>query len=206
MDDDWWVQHIFGESLAAKHNPETAKLAGDLPPRDALGFVSRLFSNIGPLLAPFTDQQVAEGLLFLGSTGESEWMYYLYDESIDRKARYDCIRSIESLYRDCFATRCRQTQTMVSERDPLNIVCFMWWDRFPGTSVELDGELIEVMTRALQIEHVACQESALHGLGHWERHNEDRVQAIIDDWLAKHPQSPPALRAYAEAARSGNVQ
>jgi hypothetical protein len=208
MDDAWWVQHIFGESLAAQNNPEAAKRAADVSPREALALMSRLFSNCGPLLAPYTDHQVGEGLVFLGAAGESDWMYYIYDPSIDRQARFECIRSIESVYRDCFAPRCRKSTThLSSDTNSLNCVCYMWWDRFPsGGTTDSDEELIEVMARALQIEHAACQESALHGLGHWEVASDDRVHAIIDEWLAKHPQLPSALRAYAEAARNGNVQ
>ena len=63
MDDGWWLQHIFGQSLAAKANPDAARLAAEVPPRDALALMTRLFSNCGSLLAPFTDQQVAEGLV-----------------------------------------------------------------------------------------------------------------------------------------------
>ncbi len=88
----------------------------------------------------------------------------------------------------------------------------MFWDRFlsggaaDAEQAAVDGELIEVMGKALQIEHAACQESALHGLGHWEVESEDRVHTIIDDWLVRHPHLPAPLRAYAEAARDGNVQ
>jgi hypothetical protein len=207
MDDVWWLQHIFGESLAATTNPVDAKLAVEVSARDALSLMTRLFSNCGSLLAPFTDQQVADGLVFLASAGESDWMYYIYDPLIDRQVRFDCIRSIEGVYRDCFAPRCRKsTLHLSSDTNPLNSVCFMWWDRFPsGGTSDANKELIEVMARALQIEHPACQESALHGLGHWQGTSEDRVHAIIDEWLAKHPQLPSTLRAYAEAARDGNV-
>ena len=37
MDDAWWVQHIFGQSLAATTNPDVAKLAAEVSPPDALG-------------------------------------------------------------------------------------------------------------------------------------------------------------------------
>jgi len=212
MDDAWWLQHIFGQSLAAQTNLDSARLAAEVSPRDSLMLMTRVFSNCGSLLTPFTDQQVAEGLAFLAAAGESDWMYRIYDPSIDRWARVECIRSIEGVYRDCFARRCRNAAThLSSDITSINSVCYMWWDRFPSGGADdgrsdVDGELIEVMGRALEIEHVTCQESALHGLGHWEVTSEDRVHAIVDEWLVRHPQLPSALRAYAEAARNGNVQ
>jgi hypothetical protein len=57
----------------------------------------------------------------------------------------------------------------------------------------------------LQIEHAACQRSALHGLGHWSGGNDQRVPAVIDQWLAIHPNAPKKLVEYAKAARSGIV-
>src|SRR5690242_17678467 len=206
MDDTWWLSHIFGQSLEDKTNPEAAGLAAEVPPADALGLVTRIFSNCGNFLTPFTDNQVAEGLVFIGAAGQSDWMDYLYDPAIERRVRYDCIRSIETLYRDCFARRCEDIDLDGSNDNPLNSVCFMWWDRFPsggsspGSDAErpaVDEELIGVMARALQIEHAACQESALHGLGHWTSSSDDRVKRIIDQWLASHPSVPEKLVEYA---------
>jgi hypothetical protein len=57
----------------------------------------------------------------------------------------------------------------------------------------------------LAISHLACQESALHGLGHWKRAHPERVQAIIDAFLAKERGLPDVLRHYAKQARAGHV-
>jgi hypothetical protein len=212
INDTWWLDHIFGRSLADKTSPEAAEIANDLPPAEALRLTTFIFHNCRNLLAPFTDPQVAEGLEYIGASGQSDWMDYIYDPAIDRQIRYDCIRSIESLYRDCFARRCRDQ--VLSGDLPLESVCFMWWDRFPSGGVgassdaerpAVDHELITVMAKSLQIEHAACRESALHGLGHWASGNEARVEAIIDEWLAKHQHLPGKLVDYAKAARSGNV-
>ena len=212
MEDARWLEHIFGSSLGDKQNPDAAKTAADLAPADALRLVTQIFLNCGTWLAPFTDQQVADGLVFIGGAGESDWMYYVYDPATDRQARYDCIRSIETLYRDCFARRCPDRE--LSDDNSLGSVCFMWWDRFPSGGISaqsdverpaVDEELIGVMARALQIEHAACQQSALHGLGHWYGANEARVEAIIDQWLANHQHLSAKLTQYAREARSGNV-
>jgi hypothetical protein len=210
MTDAEWLQFIFGRQVADHHNPEAERLANEVSPHDALRLVTQIFSEPDTLLTRFSDEQIAHGLTFLCAAGESDWMYHLYELMVDRQLRFDCIRSIETLYRRCFARRCRESAShLCSDGPPLNNVCYMWWDRFPGgggpstTNSELaaiEYELIAVMARTLQIQHVACQESALHGLGHY---GGARADSVIDSWMAAHPQSP--LYAYAKAARDGNV-
>lgn len=211
MDEAWWLEHIFNKSLWAKYKPG-ALHAFDLPPLAALGLMTRIFSNCHTLFDPLTDTQIAEGITFLSASGESDWMSHIYDPSIDQKARFDCIRSIEALYRDCFRVRCPMNQVnQSSDLNTIDSVCFMFWDRFPSagsdetTQAAVDSELIEVMGKALQIEHDTCQTSALHGLGHWEIADEKRVHTIIDDWLARHPHLSASIRKYAQDAREGNV-
>ncbi|HVT90884.1 MAG TPA: hypothetical protein VHD56_18665 [Tepidisphaeraceae bacterium] len=211
MDDSWWLEHIFAKSLADKTNPADAKLVASLRPHEVIGLITRLFSNCGKLLLPYSDEQIGEGLVFIAAGGESDWMRYIYDPTIDRQSRFECIDSIEIVYRDCFARRCIN-EVFVNSR-PLSTVCYMWWDRFPNgganstesESATIDVKLVELMGRALQIEHLACQHSLLHGLGHWHTSDKDLTSNIISDWLEKHPHVPPSLRKYAEGARSGNV-
>lgn len=89
----------------------------------------------------------------------------------------------------------------------------MWWDVFPtgasGASDEettaVAGELIGVMKRAIDIPHDACRESALHGLGHWQVADPQRVREIVHRWLACTRGISPGLRNYAFAARDGHV-
>jgi hypothetical protein len=61
------------------------------------------------------------------------------------------------------------------------------------------------MSRILGFQLLACQESALHGLGHWQRDHDRHVCAIIDGFLADSPDIDPRLIAYANAARRGRV-
>ncbi len=48
------------------------------------------------------------------------------------------------------------------------------------------------MARTLAIPHLACQEGALHGLGHWQRAYPDRVAAIVDGARGRGTHAPPA--------------
>jgi hypothetical protein len=88
----------------------------------------------------------------------------------------------------------------------------MWWDVFPTQGrpadlaySEVDAELLAVMKQVLALDSLACQESALHGLGHWQEHYAAVAAKTIDEFLARRGSMRPELRAYAEDARQGHV-
>ncbi len=62
-----------------------------------------------------------------------------------------------------------------------------------------------VMQRVLALDALACQESALHGLGHWHLRYPAEVEGAIDAFLERRPQLDPRLRQYAFSARRGCV-
>ncbi len=62
------------------------------------------------------------------------------------------------------------------------------------------------MMQTLCLNSDACRESALHGLGHWHLYHSDKVEDIIDDFLASPAKVSCKLREYALAAREGVVQ
>jgi hypothetical protein len=90
----------------------------------------------------------------------------------------------------------------------------MYWDVCPfyGQSenqrqCEADEECLRVMGVTLQIDHDACRESALHGLGHWALAYPARTDSIIDQWFkAKKNFLRRELLDYARKAKVGNVQ
>jgi hypothetical protein len=61
------------------------------------------------------------------------------------------------------------------------------------------------MARILGFKSLACQESALHGLGHWQRDHDPQVNEIIDAFLAATPDIDARLVSYANSARCGCV-
>jgi hypothetical protein len=81
----------------------------------------------------------------------------------------------------------------------------MWLDL--GWYFIPDSDMLAMLRSILAIDHVACQESALHGLGHWCKRGNDtsKVEAIIDDFLRRNPKARPELREYALRARTGMV-
>jgi hypothetical protein len=88
----------------------------------------------------------------------------------------------------------------------------MWWDLLPivgepdnPARKALDETVLSVMARILTLDNIACQEGALHGLGHWQMFYPEQVQAIIGDFLGTHIALRPELKAYARRAREGCV-
>ena len=95
---------------------------------------------------------------------------------------------------------------------PLNLACYMWWDIIPfgvaptdASGRELGEAALGAMADILSIDRVACQESALHGLGHWQRRWPTEVARIIDEFLARNANARAELLAYARSARGGCV-
>jgi hypothetical protein len=123
--------------------------------------------------------------------------------------------------------------------NPLNGECYMWWDVCPlrgraGPSAaedilateelvdagppvdphaaDIEVAILDIMERTLALDNVACQEAALHGLGHRHHEHPTNVETIVDRYLQRqgpgwpHDEQLESLRGYAHAARLGRVQ
>jgi len=69
---------------------------------------------------------------------------------------------------------------------------------------ETQDTVLNVLERTLTIEHRACREGALHGLGHIANSCPENVREIIDGFLSKN-KLDDKLVAYALKAREGNI-
>jgi len=154
------------------------------------------------------------GLNYLISPGLGEHMLCLGDGSIPLGDRLRCLRSCESLFRMLLLPCCSSHLSHRDEpgRSPLNGVCYMWWDIMPvdgGAVVEdrcaLQLAALDIMANILQFDSLACQESALHGLGHWHGVFPRQVESLIDAFLAIHAHARPELLIYARSARCGCI-
>jgi hypothetical protein len=177
-------------------------------------YLARAFENSESVLAPYSDSQLNQGLWYLASNACSNHMFALMDASVPWPARQKCIQSIHSLYRDCFAKRCTPHLGHLDEpgAGPLNSVCYMWWDIIPLAGQpddparnEMDRAILQVMDATLQLDSIACQESAFHGLGHWHLHYPEQVGEIIQGFLRHNKILPEKLRTYALSALNGCV-
>ena len=176
-------------------------------------YAASLFERAGGLLAPYGDAQVNQGLWFLISESGSP-LYALGEAGIPLKQRVRCIHSMTTLFEQCLATRCTPHLSHLDEpgAGALNSVCYMWWDIFPlygqpedVARREIDAACLSVMEATLELPSVACQENALHGLGHWGLSYESRCQSIVSAFLRREQSLRPELRTYAERARRTDV-
>lgn len=212
-----WLQHAFGREVRFQQAPWYFDPDQDWwnpTPAQAIAYLRRLFENPEPALEAFADRQIAQGLTYLVNTmasGDSGWFYSTEVPVTER------IRSVEAIgpfFERLFKPRCTPHLSHLSEIDagPLNGVCYMWWDVFPCLALANDPNLsvlhnsaLSAMERILHLDSIACQESALHGLGHWQREYSEKVTQIIDQFCETHSESDPRLLTYARSARCGCV-
>jgi hypothetical protein len=203
-----WAELIFGVSV--EPSVERVIALDEFCGSDAASLqrLAEVFEGAGTLLAPYSDAAVAQAFWDLSSNVFPA----VFEESIDWAVRHRFLRSFEPLFRNLFEVRCTPDLGHFSQGCPLNTACYMWFDfncwtstPDPLTRNRLDTEFLASMRSILGIDHVACQESALHGLGHWHRNHPAEVESIIDDFLERRPRLSEELREYAGYARQGRV-
>lgn len=213
---DAWLEHAFGHEVRFQRNPWFFDEDPDwwVPdPATAIDYFTRLFTSAEQSLAWFSDAQIAQGLTYLLSTSASGDNGWFSSREVPTPTRLACIESIYRLFVDLFAQRCSPALGHLSEAGkPLNTCCYMWWDEFPCIALPDDPDrdllhqaAVDVMSRTLQLDSPACQEAALHGLGHWARHHPSGIEPAIDAWLANGMEKRPELVTYAQSARCGCV-
>jgi hypothetical protein len=160
--------------------------------------IRHLFGNAESLLRPYSDDQVARGLVDLIAGGDLALVSY---RKLPTVLYTSTIRSVVTLFREIFAARI--TSEDPQQRPELESLCFMFFDM---AAIDLgDDTVLDVLEDTLALESAACQRSALHGLGHAHFHVPQHAASIVDRWLQRHPRAPAELRDYALAARTGNV-
>ena len=209
-----WIQYLFDHPVAKPAwywDPDAE--SADVNPHLAVAHVTRLFEESGALLADYSDAQLDQGLWFLVSI--SEELIALQNTGVPLDDRIACVRSISEIFKQLFAERCTPhlSHYYVAGASPLNNICYMWWDIIPlcgqpkdPARRKIDSACLEVMQEIVDLPSLACQESALHGLGHWALYYPKRCSEVVDGFLASHPHLPPELIEYAEKPRTGRVQ
>lgn len=194
---------------------DTLSEVSSLFPNVKISYLTRLFTNATSLLGSYSNAQIASGLYAINNT--FEYMTKIMDTNISWESRQECLDSIYTLFANFFVKRCDKriayASTTQQQYNALNGVCYMWWDIFPthgqpqyGHALKLDRAILALMAKQLTIPHVACQESALHGLGHWHISYPDEVNTIIKKFLADNEYMNPKLKEYALFASNGRVQ
>jgi GTP-binding protein len=212
---DDWLKWVFDHPVASEDEKEwwwnepDADEGGkwlDRPPIQALTFVTKLFENPVTHLSRYSDAQIDQGLWFIVGTANSKHFDWIVDGRVDLRLRKRCIRSIENLSHALFAPRC--SDEVISGTKPLDSICYMLWDLAIHDKVldaEIGREAVNTLARIITIPSIACQQSALHGLGHLvydARLGCDIIQKYLDD----HPDLRSDIRNYDDRALLGKVQ
>jgi len=212
---DQFVEFHFGQAVRAHGDEWFFDLDGDWwdpEPQVGIAYLTRLFSNGPEVLERFSDAQIAQGLDGLINTtgvGDQPWMHSPFVPAAERVSAWE---AVAIFFADVLAPRCSDTLGHLSEPGaPLNNRTYMWWDGFPGfvrpedpAQGAIDNAELACLRSILNLDSAACQEAALHGLGHWV-HREPRCEPIIAEYIATGRLARPELLNYAKAARTGCI-
>lgn len=211
-----WVAHCFDHAV---HDPawhfDIDAPVWSASPMLTLACLTRLFARPAAALEPYSDAQINRGLWYIGFPGNSDFVFTILDRALPLTERVACVAAMAQLFDELFGPRCSPTLAQAPDGagavNPLNSACYMWWDMLPlfpcptdPDRAQLDAAAIAAMRETLELRSIACQESALHGLGHWAGEYPEAVQPVIDRFLERSDVHP-GLRQYAGAARVGDV-
>jgi hypothetical protein len=216
LDNDFesFVKHVFDHEVSSQQwyfGDDVNLWLGD--PTQSVEYMTRLFSEPVERLSAFTDAQLDQGFWYLLSIGGI--MSELNNEAVPLKSRVACIESFAPLFAKLFKQRCTPHLGHLSQEDSgeLNSSCYMWWDIMPLypqsklASIKACEEVaLVVMEEIGNIDSIACKESALHGLGHWNSYYPDQVKLIIKKFILKNKSISADLLLYAESAAIGQIQ
>lgn len=208
-----WVRSIFAHPVTTNPWYWSAEPT-DPDAETCIDHLTKLFSA-PEILDEYLDEQVRDGLYFLISNGCSSYTVALSDAKVPLQKRIACVDSMSILFSKFLNRRCSPHLSHLDQTgaNPINSVTYMWWDIIPlcghpndRAYEELDEAALTMMQSTLNLESIACQESALHGLGHWHMFYSDRVSETIDLYLKhREKQLSPELIRYAKSARQGCV-
>ncbi|CAN1534128.1 hypothetical protein MCEMSE15_01506 [Fimbriimonadaceae bacterium] len=224
-----WISHIFDHDDPDWHWKADGPLWDEeAEPQRTLEFLNRLFESPEFLLSRFSADQIGAGLNCLANPGCSSYGFVFLQHSLPIEERTRCLKNIATIYETVLAKICMQTthhdeKSWKPGHTVADYVCYMFWDVFPmfgrtrnhqiytddvkqnlDEHCQIEAACLDAMERTLAIDHIACQEGALHGLGHWQMFYPERVVPIIDRYLASNL-AKPELTNYAQNARTGSV-
>jgi hypothetical protein len=209
-----WLRHVFD------HEPSTdtdhwywkePDSWWQVTPADQVTLLTRLFEDPVPALSGFSDDQIAEGLEYLVNDVIAGYCEGLRNAEIPLETRLRGISAMFDLFEKLFERRCVPALSHLDEEpgNKLNVLCYMWWDIIPfhgfHSTKPIDEACQIVLCKTLQLPNIACQEAALHGLGHWVPAYAEFSRRTIDAFLATNSNLRAELVTYAEAARVGCI-
>lgn len=176
----------------------------------------KIFGTSSDLVSKFGREATAEGLWKIAQALAVKYGHSLWDADADAQVVERALAAMPRLFADTFAPHCDAAMSSSGSEttNPINSACYMWFDIIGLDHCDLNeitDERIQwslrTLTAVLEIPHLACQESALHGLGHIAYFKKSAlVRPIIREFLGRNRKIPAKLRAYAEFAAGGHVQ
>lgn len=199
-----WLTHVFDHSPTAPPWHESPD-SEYWPDEDELKaeYIAETFVNASVHLARFDDRRAALGLRFVHGLG-SEYLLGALSPAVPLEARVRVVKSGVGLFRTFFAVRRGED---CYEFDDIRA---RFWKDFPidhaareGDAGRLADALFAAMEEVLTIDDEECQRSVLRALAEdWHR-RPDRVEQVVDRYLAANPAPDFPLRERALDARRG---
>jgi hypothetical protein len=129
-----WLDYLFGRPVGPSGFRESDDWWDEqADPDRAVDYLTRLFEAPDVLLRRFPNDQIDRGLWFLA--GESGHLRPLLGPPVPWDARRRGLLAIGGLYERLFAPACTNHLGHIDRGpeppDPLNSICYMWWDLFP---------------------------------------------------------------------------
>lgn len=187
-------------------------IAPNLTTDEAVAYTEQVFSRSRLYADRYSERQVCLGFNYLMNPSCSEHCYLLLDTKVAEPRRSRVFSAMYTVFSEVFKSRCADTlaRSGVAGRGTYGATCYMWWDVFPRHGVpsqdnlrNTDEAILGTLERILHIDSDACQESAIHGLGHWHSGYPEAVERILDTNTSR---ITTTLRQFALEARTGNVQ
>jgi hypothetical protein len=211
-----WIGFLFNRPSGDTHWCfDEQDLEWKVPQELTAEYLAQTFEAPQMWMAKFSPQQVADGLAHTWNTSMGDLFRLLVDPTVTWQLQKRVIEALIPLYQHCFSKLCHPGLSHLNEcgDNPLNGVCYMFWDVCllspqpeDRANRDRDNACLRVMEQTLRIDHDACRESALHGLGHWASSYPSRVESIIQQGLkAVRKRLRKELLAYADNAQIGNI-
>jgi hypothetical protein len=211
-----WIDYVFDRPIDPPrvywYFADDAPDRDDHPPHPEL-LLAQTFERSGTLLAKFSDDQLSQGIFYLGDCAGTIYSETFLDPDTPLENRLRALRSFVPLFEQIMAARCSPHLSNLDEKgaNPLNGACYMWWDNLAFHYRErklldsgLGDEIVRVLRDLLTIPHDAIRESTLHGIGHLVKFYPQLTEAV-DKLLSTTPDLRPELIEYAKHARAGEV-
>lgn len=129
-----WLDYLFGRPIGPSGFRESDDWWDEAAaPERAVDYLTRLFEQPEVLLDRYPRRQIDRGFWYL--VGESGHLGPLLDGPVAWEARRRGLLAIGGLFGRLFAPVCTDHLGHLDRGpqppDPLNSICYMWWDLFP---------------------------------------------------------------------------